>query len=58
MLWFGYQQINYSAVRSIAEENTQLAVENLTTQISAEFAQMRTITYAIAGSPIIQDFLQ
>ena len=57
ILWFGYHQVNYSAVRSVAEENTRLVADNLTAQISAEFAQMRTITSAIAGSSYIQEFL-
>jgi len=57
VLWFGYHQINYTAVSRIAEESTRLAADNLTGQISAEFAQMKTITSAIAGSTYIQDFL-
>ena len=57
VLWFGYHQLNYSAVSRIAEESTRLAADNLTKQIGAEFAQMRTIASAIAGSSYIQDFL-
>ena len=57
LLWFGYHQINYTAVSRIAEESTRLAADNITGQISAEFAQMRTITSAISGSSYIQDFL-
>ena len=57
VLWFGYHQTNFTAVSRIAEESTRLAAENLTGQISAEFAQLRTITSTIAGSSYIQDFL-
>ena len=56
-LWFGYYLIAYRSVSSSAAENAELTAERLLDQISAEFAQMRSVTEIIAASTFVQDFM-
>lgn len=57
-LWLGCYSTVYRASLRIAGENTLLAAENLTDQMSAEFTQMKTISSAISGSSYVQEFLE
>jgi signal transduction histidine kinase len=56
-LWTGYHLITQQAISRSQRENTILAADNLTQQISAEFKQMNTIASVIASSDFVQDFL-
>ena len=56
-LWFGYHSLTYEAIGRGAMENAELAAGRLLDQVSAEFAQMRSIAEIIAASAYVQDFL-
>jgi sensor histidine kinase YesM len=57
LLWTGYHTITHQAISVRERDNTILAADNLTQQISAEFRQMNTVASVIAGSEYIHDFL-
>ena len=56
-LWVVYHTTTHKALRRSERENTILAADSLTQQISSELRQMNTIASVIAGSEYVQDFL-
>ena len=58
VLWFGYHHIAHQAISRAARENTILAANALNARIGAEFAQMQTVTTAIADSASVRVFLK
>ncbi len=56
-LWLFYHGIVTDIINRSAKENTILAADNITDNISAELLQMKTITSVITSSSYIRDFL-
>jgi len=57
-LWFGYHIVTHNSVSRSERENTILAADALTVQMSAQFKQMNTVASVIAGSHYVWDFLR